>query len=104
MYMYIYIYITRSGEASAPTDPAAGPGFAPRRGAAVQGAASGVLRRPPAPVRPSGGRGGGPRASPGRRGAPALQERDSLIELVRCEPVRLRVLDERDATTGKDPV
>src|SRR5260221_8167798 len=99
----MYIYITRSDEASAPRGPASVPASAPSPGAAVHVAASGALRRPRAPGRPSGTPGGEARASPGWRRAPALQQRDGLLELVHCEPVRPRVLDERNATTGKDP-
>ena len=100
----MYIYITRSGAASAPKARAADPGDGPSPAAEGQAAASGAPNRPRAPPRPSGAATGRSRASPSRRGAPVLQERRGPLELLGRDPVCPRVLDERNAPCGNRAV
>src|SRR6266536_964967 len=102
--MYIYIYITRSGGASAPTGLGASPGAARSPGAEGRAAASGARSTRRAPPRPTAAARRRARASPVRRGAPVLQEHDRTLELVGSEPVRMRVLDERHASRWNRPV
>src|SRR6266511_4217448 len=97
----MYIYVTRSGVASAPTGREASPGVVESRAAEGRDAASDARRRPRAPEPPSGEPRDRLRASPRWRDAPVLQEGDRPLELLGGKPVRVRVLDQRNTPRRK---